>query len=161
MNISACPTIHNFLESSDIFVIEFSGKGFLVVKAGRYDFVVTGRPPSPIESEGLKTIIIEEGHTIIGPANANIYFSELKNIRVSNCAGIIGGNEFIVLSCTSYPENNSFKIINWNDWIGEPFITVYDDATRLKSIEYRGVYLIGKENDMRISKVANKIYDLM
>ncbi len=161
MSISACPTMHNLLGSNDINVVESSNHGFMAVKAERHDFVVTGRPPSPNDNNGLKTIMIREGYTIVSHSNANIFLSELKNIKVSNCAGIMGTKNFIMLPCDTYPTSNNLKLVSWNDWKGEPFVTVYDDTTRLKSMEFRGVYLTGREDDKRISKAANKIYDMI
>jgi hypothetical protein len=154
--IAACPTMHNLLGSNSILTVESSGKGFVEVRNGNHDFVVTGRPPAPVEKAGLQTITIIEGHTIISSINANAFLSELRTLRISGCVDNIQTSNFLLLPCDTYPARNSLKLINWSDWKGEPFVTVFDDNTGFKSMDFRGVYLTGRAEGKDIAE-AEKI----
>jgi hypothetical protein len=157
ISIGACPTMNNMLNDDKIILTANSATGFNELKQGKYDFVVTGRPPVLNEKIGLKTIIIKDGLTIISSEMANAYESEIMNVKISKCIMSNVSTEFIALPCNTYPDESFLKVIHWSEWRGEPFITVYDDVTGKKSMKFRGIYVTGKENDERFDDAVNYI----
>ena len=160
--IHACPTMQHLISNNTIMHVDSSGKAFELLRSGEISYAVTGRPPATIESEGLNTIIIRKGYTILSPENINVLESQITGAMIASCDTSYNNNKYALIPCEYYPEHIPIAVISWNDWDGEPFITVIDDDNiPLKSIDFRGVYLTGRSDDKLVENAARIIEGML
>jgi hypothetical protein len=146
MVLAACPTMHALVQGSagsyELLLVDSSNQALALVHAGLADAALTGRTPTPTEAQGLRTEIIRSGYSLLYEQPASAEIRDLYGHSVAVCADQFPSH-MRPLPCEAYPEETALKIVPWEEWRGEPFVTVYDGEH--KSLVFRGVYLSGKD----------------
>lgn len=156
--IVACPSMVALTEGFEsdtiaIVRVETSAHAFEAVRSGRADAALTGRPPTPIESNG-HTSTIRTGSTLLSDDSRVVLVSDLSELDVAICVNDYPEGIVRPLPCESYPDETAHRIIDWESWNEEPFVTVIDGAS--KSILFRGAYLTSREEKKTVEAVLKE-----
>ncbi|MFT4309885.1 MAG: hypothetical protein ACMXYL_05360 [Candidatus Woesearchaeota archaeon] len=160
--IHACANMQHYIGDDSLMHVDSSPKAFELLRLGNISYAVTSRPPTTMESAGLKTITVRKGYTILSPENMVVLESQLHGVMMAGCDDEYNNEKYTIIPCEYYPEKIPIAVISWEDWEGENMITVVDDYNSpLMSIDFRGVYVTGRNDDRHIERAARIIEGML
>jgi hypothetical protein len=149
ITIVACPSMLALFggfehESITIEPVSSSAHAFELVRSGSVHGALTGRPPTRSEAGRALTRTVRKGTTLLAEDPRVVRVEDLSDLEVAICVDDYPEGVVRPLPCESYPDETEHRVIDWESWNEEPFITVLDGEG--KSLLFRGVYLTGPDS---------------